>query len=192
MCLSGVSVGWTSCYKYLGVTFGLLSGPQFKIYTDVIRRKLYAGANTVLANSLHVDHIVRLHLVESYCLPVLQYCYPAIKLSNVQIKIKLTRCIAEFFVFTSGKVLKRQDRLAFKHIYALARLKFVKSLSSIQLTQFCYVGPIFQVYTYQSEQHTLGLYHEYEVNQFYSYSQLAYTLQCCNCIHENSESESCL
>jgi len=46
-----VQVGWTSCYKYLGVT--LLSGPQFKIDADVIRRKFYASANTVLANFLH-------------------------------------------------------------------------------------------------------------------------------------------
>jgi len=77
--LSGSSVGWT---KYLSVT--LLSGPQFKIDT-VIRRKFYSSANTVLANSFRQDDNVRLHLVESYCLPVLQYCCPAIKLTNAQI-----------------------------------------------------------------------------------------------------------
>ena len=81
--LSGSSFGWTSSYKYLGVT--LLPGPQFKIDTDVIRRKFYASANTVFANSFHQDDIVLLHLVESYCLPVLQYCCPAIKLNNAQI-----------------------------------------------------------------------------------------------------------
>jgi len=36
---------------------GLLSGPQFKIDSDVIRRKFYASANTVLANSFHQDDI---------------------------------------------------------------------------------------------------------------------------------------
>ena len=75
-CLSGSSVGWTSCYKYLGVTI-----LQFKIDTDVIRRKFYA----MLANSFHQDAIVRLHLVERYCLPVLQYYCPVIKLTNAQI-----------------------------------------------------------------------------------------------------------
>ena len=83
MYFSGSSVGWTSSYKYLGVT--LLSGPQFKIDTGVIRRKFYASSNTVLVNSFRQDDIVRLHLVESYCLPVLQYCWPAIKLTNAQI-----------------------------------------------------------------------------------------------------------
>ena len=53
--------------------------------TNVIRRKFYASANTFLANSLHQDDIVRLHLVESYSLPVLQYRCSAIKLNNAQI-----------------------------------------------------------------------------------------------------------
>jgi len=45
----------------------MLSGPQLKIDTDVIFRKSYVSANTVLVNSLHQDDIVCIHLVYQFC-----------------------------------------------------------------------------------------------------------------------------
>jgi len=106
---------------YLGVT--LLSEPQFKIDTDVIRRKFYGSANTVLANSFHQDDIVRLHLVESYCLPVIQYCCPAIKLNNAQINEinicwnTMYRRIFRFHKWESVKTfICGLGRLYFKHL----------------------------------------------------------------------------
>lgn len=71
------TIGWCSSFKYLGIKFN--TGPTLKIDTDVIKRKFYASCNTILSNSINQNELVRLQLVESYSLPILQYCIGAVK-----------------------------------------------------------------------------------------------------------------
>ena len=47
------------------------------------KRMFFASCNTLLSNCNGQTELVRLSLVESYCLPILQYCYAAYKLSVV-------------------------------------------------------------------------------------------------------------
>jgi len=69
----------------------LVSGPCFKVDIDVIKRKIFASCNAVLNNSVYQLDLLRLHLSESYCMPVLQYCLGAITSSNSQLR-KLNAC----------------------------------------------------------------------------------------------------
>jgi len=62
-----------------------------KVDIDVIKRKFFASCNTILSNCTGQTELVRLSLVESYCLPILQYCCDAYKLSIVQTK-ELNEC----------------------------------------------------------------------------------------------------
>jgi len=55
-----------------------------KVDINVIKRKFFASCNTILSNCNSQTELVRLSLVESYCLPILQYCCAAYKLSVVQ------------------------------------------------------------------------------------------------------------
>ena len=82
MYLGASTIKWCHTIKYLGVT--LLSGPRMKVDIDVIKRKFFASCNTILSNcNGQTAELVRLSLVESYCLPILQYSYAAYKLSVV-------------------------------------------------------------------------------------------------------------
>ena len=77
MYLGASTIKWCHTIKYLGVT--LLPGPHMKVDIDVLKRKFFASCNCKGQTEL-----VRLSLVESYCLPILQYCCAAYKLSVVQ------------------------------------------------------------------------------------------------------------
>ena len=80
MYLGASTIKWCHTIKYLGVT--LLSGPHMKVDIDVLKRKFFASCNCKGQTEL-----VRLSLVESYCLPILQYCCAAYKLSVVQTSV---------------------------------------------------------------------------------------------------------
>jgi len=75
MYLGASTIKWCHTIKYLGVT--LLSGPHMKVDIDVIKRKFFASCNTILSNCKGQTELVRLSLVQSYCLPILQYCCAA-------------------------------------------------------------------------------------------------------------------
>jgi len=47
------------------------SGKKLIVNTDVIKQKFFTACNSVLGNSRGTDDIVRLNLIESYCLPLL-------------------------------------------------------------------------------------------------------------------------
>ena len=53
-----------------------------KLDVDVspIRIKLYAARNSVIAKSRLVNELVKVQLLESYCLPLLTYCIDSLYL----------------------------------------------------------------------------------------------------------------
>ena len=61
-----------------------------KVDIDVIKRKFFASCNTIFSNCNGQTELVRLSLVESYCLPILQFAVQH-KLSVVQTK-ELNAC----------------------------------------------------------------------------------------------------
>ena len=64
-------IQWSLCVKYLGMSYH--TGKKLIVNTDVIKQKFFTACNSVLGNSRGTDDIVRLNLIESYCLPLLTY-----------------------------------------------------------------------------------------------------------------------
>ena len=68
--------------KYLGVW--LCSGKRLQcdINSRPTIRKFYAAANSIFSHSGSISEMSKLHLVESYCLPMLTYTVEALYLKN--------------------------------------------------------------------------------------------------------------
>ena len=103
--------------------------------TDIVRRKFFASCNANLSNSVHQAELLRLHLMEGYSLPILQYCVAAIKLTDTHLKAR-NACwnvaFGKIFGFHLWESLKTficgLGRLDFKQIYALRCSKFSNSV----------------------------------------------------------------
>jgi hypothetical protein len=83
MMLGGQSIEWSNNIKYLGVNFEV--GKRLKVDCSVIKRRFYAAFNGVLYNCKHADENVKLHLITSFCLPILTYCLGALQFSQKEI-----------------------------------------------------------------------------------------------------------
>ena len=60
----------------------ILSSSSVIVDDTLIKRKFYAGCNTILSNSGGQSELTRLYLLEAYCLPILTYCTMAINVSQ--------------------------------------------------------------------------------------------------------------
>ena len=80
---------WKDSVKYFGVW--LCSGKRLQSDINSIIRKFYAAANSNFSHSGSISQMSKLHLVESYCLPMLTYTVEALYLKNSQIS-KLNTC----------------------------------------------------------------------------------------------------
>ena len=76
-------VEWSSHFKYLGVTF--IARKKLSVDINIIKRKFFAACNCILGNVKCLEDILKLSLMESFCLPILQYSIVAFDLSAVQI-----------------------------------------------------------------------------------------------------------
>jgi len=65
------SIQWCDSFKYLGVTF--YAGLKLKTNIEAIKLKFFMASNSVLGNSRSLDELIQLQLLESFCLPILQY-----------------------------------------------------------------------------------------------------------------------
>ena len=78
----------------LDITF--TGGKKLSVDIDVIKIKFYAACNLIFGKTYSLDEILRLCLLDSYCLPVLQYATAAIRLSKYQV-LKLNVCCNSVF-----------------------------------------------------------------------------------------------
>ena len=65
------SIQWSTRVKYLGLSYH--TGKMVTVNIDFMKQKFFTACNSVLGNSRGTDGIVRLNLIESYCLPLLTY-----------------------------------------------------------------------------------------------------------------------
>ena len=84
LCIGGLPIKWTTTLKYLGIIFE--AGHNLHVDTSAIRRKFYATCNSILYKCKNAHENVKLHLVHTYCLPILMYCLGALKLSAAEIE----------------------------------------------------------------------------------------------------------
>lgn len=136
MKLGNMLIDWVTSFKYLGVTF--ISGSKLNIDTEVIKRKFYAACNSVLSHCKCNNELVKLHLVKSYCLPLLTYCLGAIDVPRHKIKelgVCWNDCFRKIFKFQRWESVKELmwflDELPFEYIYDLYRWKFLVNKKSL-------------------------------------------------------------
>ena len=75
-------VTWCDNFKYLGISFR--SGPRLYVDTDVTKTKFFTACNSIFGNCHSTDELIQLHLLESYCFPLLQYAMCALRLTATQ------------------------------------------------------------------------------------------------------------
>ena len=69
--INGMQISWTNSLKYLGVNF--ISGKRLNIDISPVMRKFYAAANAIFSHCKYASDFIKLHLLESFTLPVLTY-----------------------------------------------------------------------------------------------------------------------
>ena len=123
----------------------------------IVVMTLFVAANSVLGHTNTLDELIRLKLLESYCLPILQYSTCALQLHRKQC-VELNTAWNSVFrrVFNFRKydsirpVICGLERLDFHHIRSKLTLTFIKnSLQSSNqvvmfLTRLFTLGPQFK------------------------------------------------
>ena len=77
-------IQWTDKLKYLGVN--IVSGVKFTIDFSETRRKFFVSVNTILSKCKYSSDVVKLELMESYCLPILLYGLECMNIKAHQMK----------------------------------------------------------------------------------------------------------
>jgi len=109
------------------------AGLKMTLDIDIVKRKFYAACNSILSNSVYQSELIRLNLVESYCLPILTYCVAVWDLNKNQVGHlnvcwnMMYRKIFGFHKWESVRCfINGIGRLDFEHIYYSMRCKFLK------------------------------------------------------------------
>jgi len=133
LCVGDKTLNWSSTVKYVSVHF--VSGKHLSIDFDVVKREFYSAYNCVLSNSHCTNELIQLQLQESYCLPILTYAFPGLRVNASQIR-ELNVCwnsvYRKIFHYNRWESVKccinGLGRMDSVHILAFQALKFWKSL----------------------------------------------------------------
>lgn len=132
--LNNEPIPWSHQFKYLGIVFNVRTILQVDL--SYIKRKFYAALNSLLARCCNAVETVKLKLIESFCLPLLTYCTGALELTTSAIN-ELGVCwndaYRKIFHYNRWESVKQVQyffgSLDFKHMYDLARHKFLSVVS---------------------------------------------------------------
>ena len=121
--------------KYLGVW--IKSNVRFKIYVSECRRKYFISANTVLSKCTYTCDMVKLKILESYCLPVLLYgsesgCYDDNSLSvfNCCWNSVYGKNFGYFRWESVRNILACLNKLNVEYLVNLRRILFIRKMST--------------------------------------------------------------
>ena len=97
--------------------------------------KFFVGVNSILAHSRGASELVKLHLMESYCYPILSYALECFSLSATYIQ-QLNGCwnsvyrkIFDFKPWTSVReLIQCLNRINFEHLLYQKRLCFLHNM----------------------------------------------------------------
>jgi hypothetical protein len=117
-------------FKYLGILFSRSTILEFDI--TPVKRKFYAACNSILQKAGNSAVPIKMHLIKSYCLPLLTYCLGALELSVKAIH-DLSVCwndaFRKIFKYQRWESVKQLQyycgELDFKHMYDLLRWEFL-------------------------------------------------------------------
>ena len=122
-------IPWVDSISYLGVQ--IVSGIKFSISVEKIRRNFYVAFNTIMSRVKHLEQLLQLSLIETYCMPLLTYGCNALTYSNKQINdlnVCLNNVYRTIFGFHRWESVKDficgLGRLNFPYMHSLYRRKF--------------------------------------------------------------------
>jgi len=75
------SIEWKFSTKYLDVVF---LGVVLRVDINAVSRKFYAACNSIYSKASCLTELAKIHLLESYCLPLLTYAIDSLKSSKSQ------------------------------------------------------------------------------------------------------------
>jgi hypothetical protein len=96
---------WVGSFKYLGV---IISGASLAVDCCFIKRKFYAAYNSISGGCKFANELVKLHLIKSYCLPLLMFVLKLMTCLNIN---KGFKCLLErllyrrYLNFSAGNLL---------------------------------------------------------------------------------------
>ena len=132
MCLGDMSIEWVDTFKYLGVVF--VNGSSLHLDCSFIKRKYYAACNAVLVKCKYASDIIKVHLIKTFCLPLLTYCIGALDIPQYKIKdigVCWNDSFRKIFNFNRWESVAELQyfcgELSFDCIYDLHRLNFLNS-----------------------------------------------------------------
>jgi len=83
--LGDCEIPWVQSFEDLRIR--LISGSRLCIDYNYIKHKFYTACNSILTFCKHDDKMVKLHLVKSYCFPLLSYCIGALYIANRDVQL---------------------------------------------------------------------------------------------------------
>ena len=110
----------------------------------------FALSNCILSNVRSLNEIIKLNMMETFCLPILLFATAAIKLSYVQINEinaswnSIYRCIFVFNKWESIRIfIDGLDRLDFNFTHLFLHLQFCKTSLLCQNVTFANIMKIY-------------------------------------------------
>jgi len=129
---------WVNSMKHLGIT--LLSSKKIALDLNQVKRKFFGCVNSIMNHSCGMSDMVKLHLVESYCFPVLSYaleCFNIMSTHMQQLSAcwnSLNRKIFHYKPWTYVReLIYYLDRINFEHLFFQKKLCFLHSLLSCNM-----------------------------------------------------------
>ena len=130
--VGNVQLNWSTSIKYLGIHFS--AGNALRIDVSNTKRRFYDSCNSILNKFKYVNEDVKLHLVKSFCSPLLTYSIGALSLTNQNFR-DLAVCWNDAFrkIFNFKRWDSVKDlqfffhELPFEQLYDYFRWKFLSA-----------------------------------------------------------------
>ena len=133
MMLSGGTMAWADKIKYLGIW--ICGGKKFAIDLSECRRNFFSCVNTILNKAKRTSELLKLQLMESYCLPILTYAIECFNLNVTELAQlnywwnSVYRKMFNYHKWESVRLLIcKLQRVDFINIYYLRKISFIKNL----------------------------------------------------------------
>ena len=139
MTLSSGTIAWADKIKYLGIW--ICAGKKFTIDLSECRRKFCTCVNSILNKAKLTSDLLKLQLMESYCLPILTYAIECFNLNMTdlaQINYWWNSVYRKIFCYNKWESVRllicKLQRLDFINIFYLRKFSFVNNLTNDMYT----------------------------------------------------------
>jgi hypothetical protein len=132
---------WADKIKYLGIT--IMSSKRFTVDFTETRRKFFIAVNSIISKCKYASELVKLHLIETHCLPILLYAVESLNLSRDQIAILNSwwnTVYRKLFGYNRWESVRMcicmLQRLDLVHLLVIRRIMFFKRILQSNLSSY--------------------------------------------------------